>query len=138
MRLLLSIPAAMLGSVAGTALRAALEAAQERMDADPGAPAPEMSLNLTASPLSGIAGAVVGLLFGVRTAFWAGVALGAAGIERFDLRVFKMAGLDVEAMIERARSMAAQAQGGGGEPAPAAEFTVETAETSEAPSPETA
>lgn len=132
MRLLISIPLAMLGSMAGSALRSALQAAEERLQTEPDAPRAEMNLNVSGSALAGVAGGVVGLLFGARTAFWIGVALGAAGIERFDFRLLKLAGVDVQALVERARTMAAQAQGGASDATPAAEFTVESGEASQA------
>jgi hypothetical protein len=38
--------------------------------------------------------------------FWTGVTLGAAGMERFDTKLLGSAGIDVEALVQRARSMA--------------------------------
>ena len=109
MRLLLSIPMALLGSLLGSALRAGLKVAEERLDAGPDAPSGEVKLNINGSAVAAIGGALMGLLFGARTAFWTGVALGAAGTDRFDARLLGMAGVDVDAMISRARSMAEQA-----------------------------
>ena len=108
MRLLVSIPLALVGSLFGSALRSALNAADERLDADPDAPAADMSINVSGSLLAGAAGGVAGILFGSGTAFWTGLALGAAGIERFDFRLLRVAGVDVDAMIARARSVAEQ------------------------------
>jgi hypothetical protein len=136
MRLLLSMPMALLGSLLGSALRAGLKVAEERLDAGPDAPAGDMNLNINGSVLAAFGGGLMGLLFGARTAFWTGVALGAAGTDRFDARLLRMAGVDVDAMVARARSMAEQAGRGathaageagtaepsaGGEPAHAAE-----------------
>jgi hypothetical protein len=110
MRLFASIPLALLGSLVGSALRSGLKAAEDRLDADPEAPTAEMAVNINGSFLAALAGGVTGLLFGTNAAFWTGVALGAAGIDRFDMRLLRMAGIDVDAMIARARSMAEQAQ----------------------------
>ena len=112
MRLLLSIPLGLLGSLLGSALRAGLKVAEERLDAAPGAPAGEMNLNINGSVLGAFGGGLMGLLFGARTAFWTGVALGAAGTDRFDARLLGMVGVDLDAMVSRARSMAEQAGGG--------------------------
>jgi hypothetical protein len=120
MRLLASVPLALLGSLLGSALRSGLQIAEARLDADPDAPAPEMDLAINGSLLAGLAGGITGLLFGSRTAFWTGVTLGSAGIDRFDRRLLGMAGVDLEGIIARAKSMAEQAQarvGGDAEPA---------------------
>jgi hypothetical protein len=108
MRLLLSIPMALLGSLVGSALRAGLKVAEDRLDAGPDAPGTG-DVNINGSALAALGGGFMGLIFGTRTAFWSGVALGAAGIDRFDFRLLRMAGVDVDAMIARARSMAEQA-----------------------------
>jgi hypothetical protein len=97
---------ALLGSLVGSALRSGLKAAEARLDADPEAPPPEMTMNVSGSAIAALAGGLMGLLFGTRTAFWGGVALGAAGIERFDVRVLRMAGVDVDALVARAMEMA--------------------------------
>jgi hypothetical protein len=109
MRLLFSMPMALLGSLLGSALRAGLKVAEARLDAEPGAPAAETTLNVNGSVLAALGGGLMGILFGTRTAFWTGVALGAAGTDRFDARLLRMAGVDVDAMVARARSMAEQA-----------------------------
>jgi hypothetical protein len=100
---------AFLGSLLGSALRAGLKVAEERLDAGPDAQAQEMNLNINGSAVAAVGGGLMGLLFGTRTAFWSGVALGAAGTERFDMRILRVAGVDVDALIARARSMAQQA-----------------------------
>ena len=129
MRLLLSIPMALLGSLLGSALRSGLKILDTRLDAGPEAAA-SVDMNVNGSALAALGGGLIGLLFGTRTAFWSGVALGAAGIDRFDFRLLRMAGVDVDAMIARARSMAEQARGSGEgaaeEAASTAEFTVES------------
>jgi hypothetical protein len=117
MRLLASVPLALLGSLVGSALRSGLRIAEERLDADPDAPAAEVDLNVNGSALAAVAGGLMGMLFGARTAFWTGVALNAAGIDRFDTRLLRMAGVDVDAMIARARTMAEQAKAGSEAPA---------------------
>ncbi len=110
MRLLLSMPMALLGSLLGSALRAGLRAAEERLDAAPDAPAGgEMTVNINGSVAAAIGGGLMGILFGARTAFWPGVALGAAGTDRIDARRLGMVGVDRDAMVSRARSMAEQA-----------------------------
>ncbi|HEX6654916.1 MAG TPA: hypothetical protein VF153_01765 [Candidatus Limnocylindria bacterium] len=131
MRLLLSIPMALLGSLFGSALRSGLKVLDTRLESRA---AGQMDITINGSALAALGGGVMGLLFGTRTAFWSGMALGAAGIDRFDVRLLRMAGIDVDAMIQRARTMADQA-GGAGETAAeaveedagqAAEFTVES------------
>jgi hypothetical protein len=126
MRLLLSIPSALLGSLVGSALRSALKIADARLEAGGESPAAEVHMNINGSALAALGGGLMGLLFGTRTAFWSGVALGAAGIDRFDLRLLRLAGVDVDAMIARARTMAERAQGGAEDAGQPAEFTVET------------
>lgn len=135
MRLLLSIPMALLGSLVGSALRAGLKVAEDRLDAGPDAPGTG-DVNINGSALAALGGGFMGLVFGTRTAFWSGVALGAAGIDRFDFRLLRMAGVDVDAMIARARSMAEQAgqrssaavETATSEDPPEASIAVETAE----------
>jgi hypothetical protein len=119
---------ALLGSLFGSALRSGLKIAEDRLEAGPDAPAVEADLNINGSALAALAGGVMGLLFGTRTAFWTGVALGAAGIDRFDMRLLRLAGVDVDAMIQRARSMADQARQG----ASAGSGTSRSAEVAEA------
>ena len=126
MRLLLSIPLALLGSLVGSALRSAVKIADARLEAGGESPAAEVDMNINGSALAALGGGLMGLLFGTRTAFWSGVALGAAGIDRFDLRLLRLAGVDVDAMIARARTMAERAQGGAEDASQPAEFTVET------------
>jgi hypothetical protein len=65
-----------------------------------------MTINITASPVAALAGAVVGTILGPSMGFWTGVTLGAAGMERFDTKLLGSAGIDVEALVQRARSMA--------------------------------
>ena len=112
MRLLASIPLALLGSLLGSALRSGLKVAEERMDASPDGAGVESDLNVSGSLIATAAGGLAGILFGTGTAFWTGVALGAAGIERFDFRLLKIAGVDVDTMVARAMSMADQARRG--------------------------
>ena len=133
MRLLLSIPAALLGSLFGSALRSGLKILDTRLESGAEA-AGEADMNINGSALAALGGGLLGLVFGTRTAFWSGLALGAAGIERFDFRLLRMAGFDLDAMIAKARDMAEKAQGAGKAAADAveedagqpAEFTVES------------
>src|SRR4029079_14660993 len=106
MRLLLSIPMALLGSLVGSALRAGLKVADERLDAGPDAPGTGY-VNINGSALAALGGGFMGLIFGTRTAFWSGVALGAAGIDRFDFRLLRMGGGGGGAQHARGRPAAA-------------------------------
>lgn len=133
MRLMLSIPMALVGSLLGSALRSGLKILDARLDSGPEA-AGEVDMNINGSALAALGGGLMGLLFGTRTAFWSGVALGAAGVDRFDFRLLRMAGVDVDAMIAKARTMAERGQGAVEEASEAvedgaglaAEFTVES------------
>lgn len=109
MRLLVSIPLALLGSMLGSTLRGALRVAEQRLDADPSSPPVPLTTTISASPAAAIAGAAVGLVLGARTAFWIGVAFGAAGTERLDARLLGMVGVDLDSLIARATGGAMEA-----------------------------
>ena len=105
MRLLLSIPLALIGSMIGSALRGAVKVAEARLEADPDAPPPQITTTIIASPAAAIVGGALGVLFGPRTAFWSGMVLGAAGVERLDGRLLGLVGVDLDALVARASAL---------------------------------
>jgi hypothetical protein len=121
MRLLLSIPLALFGGTLGSVLRQGLRFAEQRLDADPGEPPLQLTTTITASPAAAIAGGALGLLLGPRTAFWSGVALGAAGVERFDARLLGLVGVDLDVLIARVTAGAPEAAADDSSESPAAE-----------------
>jgi hypothetical protein len=116
MHLLISIPAALLGSLLGSAVRGAVATAQERVTG--GEAAAEPVINVSISPVAGLVGGVAGGMLGSGTAFWIGAVLGAAGMDRLDARLLGQVGVDMDAMVARAVEAADRARKGGG---PAAE-----------------
>ena len=117
MSLILSILAGLLGSLFGSAARAGTAAARAQLE---GEPMPEV-LNISGSPVAGIAGGVVGVVLGPKTAFWLGAVLGAAGMDRFDAILLRRVGIDLDALMAKATEAAKSAQAAAGEAAAAAE-----------------
>ncbi|HKO32575.1 MAG TPA: hypothetical protein VJY85_02410 [Candidatus Limnocylindria bacterium] len=105
MSLILSILAGMLGSLFGSAARAGTAMARAQIE---GEPLPDV--NISGSPVAGMAGGVVGVVMGPKTAFWFGAVLGAAGMDRFDAVVLKRVGIDMDALVAKATEAAKQAQ----------------------------
>ena len=117
MSLILSILAGLLGSLFGSAARAGTAMARAQLE---GEPMPEM-LNISGSPVAGVAGGVVGAVMGPKTAFWLGAVLGAAGMDRFDAFLLRKVGIDIDALVAKATEAAKSAQAMAGEAAAAAE-----------------
>ncbi|HEY7846822.1 MAG TPA: hypothetical protein VIC83_01370 [Candidatus Limnocylindria bacterium] len=128
MSLILSILAGLLGSLFGSAARAGTAMARARLE---GEEAPDM-LNINGSPVAGVVGGVVGSVLGVRTAFWLGAVLGAAGMDRFDAYLLRRVGIDIDALVAKATEAARAAQSAAAEAADAAEQrAVEMADSAE-------
>jgi hypothetical protein len=112
MHLLISIPAALLGSLLGSAVRGAVAMAQERAaaggDEDTGGAA--NAINISPSPVAAVAGGLAGSILGPGTAFWVAAVLGAAGMERFDAKVLGAFGIDMDELVKKAVKAAAQAK----------------------------
>jgi len=118
MNLLISIPAALLGSLVGSAARGGVAMAQAQLNVragdsmpsdEPDAVAPAPTINVSLSPVAGLVGGAVGSLFGVRVAFWLGAVLGAAGMDRLDARLLGQVGIDMDALVARATEAATEA-----------------------------
>jgi hypothetical protein len=110
MHLLISIPAALLGSLLGSAVRGGVALAQARVtgsDAEDAA-----AINLNASPAAALVGGLAGSVLGPGNAFWIGAVLGAAGMDRFDAKLLGMVGIDMDAMVAKAMEAAAKARQG--------------------------
>lgn len=121
MNLLISIPAALLGSILGSAARGGVAMAQVQLaaketdlDAAPTADA----INISVSPVAGLIGGAVGSLLGVRVAFWLGAVLGAAGMDRLDAMLLGRIGIDMDALVAKATQAASQAAREARSPAP--------------------
>ncbi|HET6745497.1 MAG TPA: hypothetical protein VFH90_06560 [Candidatus Limnocylindria bacterium] len=112
MQLLISIPAALLGSLLGSAVRGAVATAQERVAAGDDEDAGDLSdtINISPSPVAAVAGGLAGSILGPGTAFWVGAVLGAAGMDRFDAKVLGAVGIDMDALVKKAVKAAAQAR----------------------------
>ena len=98
MRLIIGTLAALAGGLLGSAARGGVDIAHARLA---GETEPEV-INVTISPVAAVAGSVVGLVVGVRAAFWAGAVLGAAGSARIDRLVLGRFGIDLDALVARA------------------------------------
>jgi len=117
MSLILSILAGLLGSLFGSAARAGTAVARARLE---GEPAPDI-ISISGSPVAGVIGGVVGSVLGVRTAFWLGAVLGAAGMDRFDAFLLRRVGIDIDALVAKATEAAQMAKSAAAEAAEAAE-----------------
>jgi hypothetical protein len=112
MHLLISIPAALLGSMLGSAVRGGVAVAQQRVEGagDKGASQAANVINVSGSPVAALAGGLAGSVLGWGTAFWVGAVLGAAGMDRLDARLLGMVGIDMDAMMAKAMHAAAKAR----------------------------
>lgn len=117
MNLLISIPAALLGSLIGSAARGGVAMAQAQVSAgtsDSAAPDEAVAattINVSVSPVAGLIGGAVGSLLGVRVAFWLGAVLGAAGMDRLDAMLLGRVGIDMDALVAKATEAATEAAG---------------------------
>src|SRR5579859_1160084 len=125
MRLILSILAALAGSLAGSATRAGVNIAERQLErSDP----PDM-VSVNGSLVGGLAAGFAADAFGgPRLAFWLGAVLGAAGADRLDWWLLRRVGVDPEQLLARARDAATsqarghgRGQGGGGDPVEASQ-----------------
>ncbi len=98
MRVVIGTLAALAGGLLGSAARGGVDIAHARLA---GEPEPAV-VNVTVSPVAAVAGSLVGLVLGVRAAFWAGAVLGAAGSGRIDRLVLGRFGIDVDELVGRA------------------------------------
>ena len=128
MQLLISIPAALLGSLLGSAVRGAVAMAQERVAAGGDEDAGDVSdtINISPSPVAAVVGGLAGSILGPGTAFWVGAVLGAAGMDRFDAKLLGTVGIDMDELVKKAMKAAAKAR----ESATAGEDATETASES--------
>ena len=122
MNLLFSIPAAVLGSVVGSAARGAMLMAQAQLAGqataprepqgsdEPVAAAAADTINISVSPVAGLIGGAVGSLLGMRVAFWVGAVLGAAGTDRLDAMLLGRVGIDMDALVAKATEAATKAR----------------------------
>jgi hypothetical protein len=117
MRLILSILAGLLGSLFGSAARTGTAMARAQLEGEP-MPA---TVNISGSPVAGLASGVVGTVLGPKTAFWFGAVLGAAGMDRFDAFLLRRVGIDIDAMVAKATEAARSAQAAASDAAEAAE-----------------
>jgi hypothetical protein len=110
MGLILSIFAALGGSVAGAAARAGISMAEQQLGKK-GAETPEpMMINgsLVGGVVAGVLADAVG--GGVGLAFWLGAVLGAAGADKLDWWALERVGVDRDALMAKARKAAEGAQ----------------------------
>ena len=114
MQLLISIPAALLGSMLGSAVRGAVAMAQARVagGAEPDAESSD-TINVSGSPVAALTGGLAGSMLGPGTAFWIGAVLGAAGMDRFDAKLLGTVGIDMDALVKKAVKAAAKARQSG-------------------------
>jgi uncharacterized membrane protein YbhN (UPF0104 family) len=110
MGLVLSIFAALGGSVAGAAVRAGITVVDQQLTKRAGEASEPMMIN--GSLVGGVAAGVVADAVGggVGLAFWLGAVLGAAGADRLDWWVLERVGVDRDALIAKARKAAESAQ----------------------------
>jgi hypothetical protein len=122
MHLLISIPAALFGSLVGSAARGGMLMAQAQLSAQAtepddqdesvnAVPAPAAAtVNLSVSPVAGLIGGAVGSVLGLRMAFWVGAVLGAAGTDRLDAMLLGRVGIDMDALVAKATEAASRAR----------------------------
>ena len=110
MGLILSIFAALGGSVAGAAVRAGITVVDQQLAKRASEGSEPMMIN--GSLVGGVAAGVVADAIGggVGLAFWLGAVLGAAGADRLDWWVLERVGMDRDALIAKARKAAESAQ----------------------------
>jgi hypothetical protein len=108
--LLISIPAALLGSLVGSAARGGVAMAQAQISvSQPDASTPATTINVSISPVAALVGGVIGSLLGVRVAFWLGAVLGAAGMDRLDAMLLRRVGIDMDELVAKASDAASEA-----------------------------
>jgi hypothetical protein len=105
MHLILSILAGLAGSTLGAAARLLVDSADA--GALPGADEP---IALRGSISAAVVGGLLGTILGARRAFWLAAVLSAAGAERLDRKLLARAGVDYDALVERAMETARQAR----------------------------
>jgi predicted MFS family arabinose efflux permease len=122
MHLLISIPAALLGSLVGSAARGGLLMAQAQLaaqatkpdephESDEAVAAPTAdTINISISPVAALIGGAVGSMLGLRVAFWVGAVLGAAGADRLDAVLLGRVGIDMDALVAKATEAATRAR----------------------------
>ncbi|TMB53314.1 MAG: hypothetical protein E6J50_00715 [Chloroflexi bacterium] len=125
MGLILSIFAALGGSVAGAAVRAGITVVDQQLAKRESDASEPMMIN--GSLVGGVAAGVVADAVGggVGLAFWLGAVLGAAGADRLDWWVLERVGVDRDALIARARKAAERAQRQARKAVPISEEAVE-------------
>ena len=125
MGLILSIFAALGGSVAGAAVRAGITVVDQQLAKRESDASEPMMIN--GSLVGGVAAGVVADAVGggVGLAFWLGAVLGAAGADRLDWWVLERVGVDRDALIARARRAAESAQRQARKAVPISEEAVE-------------
>jgi len=125
MGLILSIFAALGGSVAGAAVRAGITVVDQQLAKRASEGSEPMMIN--GSLVGGVAAGVVADAIGggVGLAFWLGAVLGAAGADRLDWWVLERVGVDRDALLARARKAAESAQRQARKAVPVSEEVVE-------------
>jgi hypothetical protein len=125
MGLILSILAALGGTVAGAAVRAGINIADRQLGKKTAEPAEPMMIN--GSLVGGVAAGVVADAVGggVGLAFWLGAVLGGAGADRLDWWVLERVGVDRNELIARAIKAAESAQRQARKAVPVSEEPVE-------------
>lgn len=122
MHLLISIPAALLGSLVGSAARGGMLMAQAQLSTQASEPDDQdesveavparaaAAINISVSPVAGLIGGAVGSVLGLRMGFWVGAVLGAAGTDRLDAMLLGRVGIDMDALVARATEAATRAR----------------------------
>jgi len=125
MGLILSIFAALGGSVAGAAVRAGITVVDQQLAKRASEGSEPMMIN--GSLVGGVAAGVMADAIGggVGLAFWLGAVLGAAGADRLDWWVLERVGVDRDALLARARKAAESAQRQARKAIPVSEEVVE-------------
>ena len=125
MGLILSIFAALGGSVAGAAVRAGITVVDQQLAKRESDASEPMMIN--GSLVGGVAAGVMADAIGggVGLAFWLGAVLGAAGADRLDWWVLERVGVDRDALLARARKAAESAQRQARKAVPVSEEAVE-------------
>jgi len=125
MGLILSIFAALGGSVAGAAVRAGITVVDQQLAKRASEGSEPMMIN--GSLVGGVAAGVMADAIGggVGLAFWLGAVLGAAGADRLDWWVLERVGVDRDALLARARKAAESAQRQARKAVPVSEEAVE-------------
>jgi hypothetical protein len=113
MGLILSILAALGGSVAGAAVRAGINIADQQLSSKgKGAGKGSEPMMINGSLVGGVAAGVLADAVGggVGLGFWLGAVLGAAGADRLDWWLLERVGIDREALLAKALKAAESAQ----------------------------